>query len=61
MTNVVFCGNFGRDKRLLAHFNGRVLLRPDHTIVLRIAYLAGSHFKQKQKSNFKLITFFLSK
>ena len=44
-----FGGNFGRDKRLLAHFTGRVLLRPDHTIVLRIAYLAGSHFKQKQK------------
>ena len=26
-----FGGNFGRDKRLLAHFTGRVLLRPDHT------------------------------
>ena len=48
MTNV-FCGNFGRDKHLLAHFTGRVLLRPDHKIVLRIAYLAGSHFNKNKK------------
>ena len=44
-----FGGNFGRDKRLLAHFTGRVLLRPDHTIVLRIAYLGWETLKQKQK------------
>ena len=42
-----FGGNFGRDKRLLlAHFTGRVLLRPDHTIVLRIL---GEPLQTKKK------------
>ena len=44
-----FGGNFGRDKRLYAHFTGRVLLRPDHTIVLRITHLGWETLQTKTK------------
>ena len=43
-----FGGNFGRDKRLLAHFTGRVLPRADH-VFLRIAYLGWEPLQTKTK------------